>query len=149
MTISLSLSLSVSFCLFLSRYKYTNRIDTRQAFFKQYLESRRNSSIDPFDGKASTNRSSTGTIEGSNWLWSVFALMAFSSIVVALLSRQLEPKERTFHLFNIAILSTASIASFYMACDLGTAQVEVSQRGPGARQFWYVWYIEWVVTTSP
>ena len=73
--------------------------------------------------------------------------MAFSSVVIALLSMRLDQKERTFHLFNVAILSTASIAYFCMASDLGTAPVEVYQRGPGARQFWYVRYIDWVVTT--
>jgi bacteriorhodopsin len=35
-----------------------------------------------------------------------------------------------------------------MASDLGFAPVEVFQRGPGARQFWYVRYIDWVITTS-
>ena len=87
------------------------------------------------------------TIEELNWLRSVFALMAFSSVVVALLSMRLQPKERTFHLFNVAIVTTASIAYFCMASDLGTAPVEVYQRGPGARQFWYVRYIDWVITT--
>lgn len=87
------------------------------------------------------------TTNGSNWLWSVFSLMSLSSIIVALLSMRLHPNQRTLHLFNIAILCTASIAYFCMASDLGTAPVEVHQRGPGARQFWYVRYIDWVITT--
>ena len=34
-----------------------------------------------------------------------------------------------------------------MAADLGFAPIEVLQNGPGGRQFWYVRYIDWVVTT--
>jgi bacteriorhodopsin len=34
-----------------------------------------------------------------------------------------------------------------MASDLGFAPIQVFQRGPGARQFWYVRYIDWVITT--
>ena len=87
------------------------------------------------------------TTNGSNWLWSVFSLMSLSSIVIALLSMRLEPTQRTMHLFNVAILTTASVAYFCMASDLGTAPVAVHQRGPGLRQFWYVRYIDWVITT--
>ena len=85
--------------------------------------------------------------EGSNWLWSVFSLMSLSAVIVALLSMRLAPQERTLYLFNISVLTTASIAYFCMAADLGFAPVEVFQRGPGARQFWYVRYIDWVITT--
>lgn len=100
----------------------------------------------------SVNPPSGGTIfnlttNGSNWLWSVFSLMSLSSVVIALLSMRLHPNQRTIHLLNIAILTTASIAYFCMASDLGTAPVAVLQRGPGYRQFWYVRYIDWVITT--
>ena len=87
------------------------------------------------------------TTDGSNWLWAVFSVMASSAIIIALLSMRLHPKGQTFHLLNVAIVTTASIAYFCMASDLGTAPVEVYQRGPGARQFWYVRYIDWVITT--
>jgi bacteriorhodopsin len=87
------------------------------------------------------------TTEGSNWLWSVFSLMSLSAITIALLSMRLKAQDRTLHLFNIAILSTASVAYFCMASDLGFTPIEVLQGGPGGRQFWYVRYIDWVITT--
>jgi bacteriorhodopsin len=100
----------------------------------------------------SVNPSGSGTIfnlttNGSNWLWSVFSVMSSSAILISLLSMRLHPQERTLYLFNISILTTASIAYFCMASDLGFAPVEVLQRGPGARQYWYVRYIDWVITT--
>ena len=52
------------------------------------------------------------TTNGSNWLWSVFSLMSLCAIIIALLSMRIHPKERTFHLINISILTTASIAYF-------------------------------------
>jgi bacteriorhodopsin len=47
----------------------------------------------------------------------------------------------------MSILTTASIAYFCMASDLGYVPIEVVQNGPGTRQFWYVRYIDWVITT--
>jgi bacteriorhodopsin len=87
------------------------------------------------------------TTNGSNWLWSVFSLMSLTAIIIALLSMRVHSHDRTFHLLNISILTTASIAYFCMASDLGFAPIQVFQRGPGARQFWYVRYIDWVITT--
>ena len=34
-----------------------------------------------------------------------------------------------------------------MASDLGFVPLQVLQGGPGARQFWYVRYIDWIITT--
>jgi bacteriorhodopsin len=87
------------------------------------------------------------TTNGSNWLWSVFSLMSLAAIIIALLSMRRHPRERTLYLFNISVLTTASIAYFCMASDLGYAPIQVLQRGPGYRQFWYVRYIDWVITT--
>ena len=87
------------------------------------------------------------TTNGSNWLWSVFSLMGLSTLVIGFLSTRAHSRERTLYLFNICILTTTSIAYFCMASNLGFAPVEVSQRGPGARQFWYVRYIDWIITS--
>lgn len=87
------------------------------------------------------------TTNGSNWLWSVFSLMALTAIIIALLSMRQHPRDRTFHLLSISTLATASIAYFCMASNLGFAPIEVFQRGPGGRQFWYVRYIDWFITT--
>lgn len=87
------------------------------------------------------------TTNGSNWLWAVFSLMAFTAIIIALLSMRQHRRDRTFYLLNISTLVTASIAYFCMASNLGFAPIEVFQRGPGARQFWYVRYIDWFITT--
>ena len=87
------------------------------------------------------------TTNGSNWLWAVFSLMSFTAIIIALFSMRQHPRNRTFYLLNIAALTTASIAYFCMASNLGYASIEVFQRGPGGRQFWYVRYIDWFITT--
>lgn len=87
------------------------------------------------------------TTNGSNWLWAVFSLMSLTAIIIALLSMRQHPRDRTFYLLNISILTTAAIAYFCMASNLGYASIEVFQRGPGGRQFWYVRYIDWFITT--
>ena len=85
--------------------------------------------------------------EGSSWLWAVFSVMLTSTLILAVFTIRRKPQDRTLCLFNICILTTATIAYFCMASDLGFTPIEVDLNGPGARQIWYVRYIDWIITT--
>jgi len=89
----------------------------------------------------------TLTTNGSDLLWAIFAIMAFTAVVIAAWSFKAPPGERQFYLFNIAVLSTASIAYFSLASDLGLTPVTSEYRTIEARQFSYVRYIDWFITT--
>ncbi|KAK8866046.1 hypothetical protein IAR55_001197 [Kwoniella newhampshirensis] len=92
------------------------------------------------------------TSRGSDWLWAVFAIMTFTDIVVFIWQFKLPRGQRVFHQLAMFILTTAAIAYFSMASNLGSTPVmtEFGHMGYAAgtsRQFWYVRYIDWVVTT--
>lgn len=55
---------------------------------------------------------------------------------------------RTFHHLAVFVLTTASIAYFSMASDLGATPVVVEFYDfPFTRQIWYARYIQWFITT--
>nr|XP_019049369.1 hypothetical protein I302_03155 [Kwoniella bestiolae CBS 10118]OCF28299.1 hypothetical protein I302_03155 [Kwoniella bestiolae CBS 10118] len=92
------------------------------------------------------------TTHGSDWLWAVFAIMTFTDIVVFFWQFTLPRGQRVFHQLAMFILTTAAIAYFSMASDLGYASIltEFGHMGYSAnttRQIWYVRYIDWVITT--
>ncbi|WWD17753.1 hypothetical protein CI109_102194 [Kwoniella shandongensis] len=92
------------------------------------------------------------TTHGSDWLWAVFAIMTFTDIVVFIWQFKLPRGQRVFHQLAMFILTTAAISYFSMASNLGSTPVstEFAHMGYAAgtsRQFWYVRYIDWVVTT--
>lgn len=61
----------------------------------------------------------------SDWLWAVFAIMLLSDLVFIFLSHRRPLGGRVFHQLPIIILTTATIAYFAMASDLGAAPVMV------------------------
>lgn len=93
------------------------------------------------------------TTHGSDWLWAVFAVMLFADLVVIGWHFMVPRGQRLFHQLGAIILTTASIAYFSMASNLGYASIATEFAGGkgfavGAlRQIWYVRYIDWVVTT--
>ncbi|THH18897.1 hypothetical protein EW146_g2184 [Bondarzewia mesenterica] len=84
----------------------------------------------------------------SDWLWTVFCLMALSFLIV-LVRSFMRPKNFIFHQFALIILITASLAYFSMASDLGHAPITVefnrSHVGPITRNIFYVRYIQWFI----
>ncbi|WWD09540.1 hypothetical protein V865_007667 [Kwoniella europaea PYCC6329] len=81
------------------------------------------------------------TVRGSDWLWAVFAIMMVTDIVVFFWQFSLPRGQRVFHQLCLFILSTAAIAYFSMASDLGYASVltEFGHMGYSAnttRQIW-------------
>jgi len=86
--------------------------------------------------------------KASNFLWAIFAAMLFTDILMMAWCFTLPKGRRTFHYLSIIILTTASIAYFSMASDLGATPVYVEFYDVGyTRQIWYVRYIDWVITT--
>ena len=86
-------------------------------------------------------------------LWAVFAIMMFTDAVVFFWHLTLPRGQRVFHQLALFVLSTASIAYFCMASDLGGTPIAVEfQHANGfpigtTRAIWYVRYIDWVITT--
>lgn len=92
------------------------------------------------------------TTHGSDWLWAVFAVMLFSDLVILVWHFFVPRGQRVFHQLAVILLTTASIAYFSMASNLGYASIATEFGGVGAavgalRQIWYVRYIDWVITT--
>jgi bacteriorhodopsin len=108
----------------------------------------------------------------TNWLWAVFAIMLASTLAFLFRSWRRPIGTRLFHQLPLLILTTASVAYFSMASDLGSAAVRAEfPRGatPGVtRSIWvgsltrmylriklliscyptqYVRYIDWAITT--
>ncbi|EIW72498.1 hypothetical protein TREMEDRAFT_17826, partial [Tremella mesenterica DSM 1558] len=93
------------------------------------------------------------TTHGSDWLWAVFALMLLADLIVFFHHLTIPRGQRVFHHLSMFILTTAAIAYFAMASDLGATPVgtefsHYSNYPQGvSRQVWYARYIDWVITT--
>ncbi|KAI0637041.1 heat shock protein 30 [Trametes polyzona] len=88
------------------------------------------------------------TAGGSDWLWAVFAIMALSDLIMVFWTFSRPRGTRLFHQIAIIVLTTATIAYFSMASDLGATPVraEFSRGTTGTRQIWFVRYIQWFIT---
>jgi bacteriorhodopsin len=96
------------------------------------------------------NSDITINTKGSDWLWAVFAVMLLTDLLMMGWMFTLPKGRRTFHHLSIFILTTASIAYFSMASNLGGTPVRVEFNGDReglTRAIWYVRYIDWVITT--
>ncbi|KAK0518510.1 hypothetical protein OC834_007707 [Tilletia horrida] len=99
------------------------------------------------------------TTSGSSFLWAIFSLMAATGLGTAVWAfATVDPNRRVFHYLTVGILTTASIAYFAMASDLGETPVQVEFLREGAsiaaqnggrltRGIWYARYIDWTITT--
>jgi len=89
------------------------------------------------------------TTHGSDWLWAVLAVMLISDLAMIGWMMTLRRGQRMFHLLPIIILTTASVAYFSMASNLGRTGVvtEFRARTGTTRSIWYVRYIDWTITT--
>ena len=100
-----------------------------------------------------TNNSGTTdnhiTPRGSDWYFTVCAVMAVSTFIFAGLSFTKPRSHRIFHYITAAITMVAAIAYFCMGANLGWAAIEVefsrsSHLVSGQyRQIFYVRYIDW------
>jgi bacteriorhodopsin len=90
---------------------------------------------------------------GSDWLFTVCAIMGASTLAVMAWSFTRPKSHRLFHYLSAIILFVASIAYFAMGSNLGQVPITVEfHRGgglaaAGTREIFYVRYIDWFVTT--
>jgi len=100
-----------------------------------------------------TNSNIDITTHASDWLWAVFAVMLLSNLAFIFWASRQHVGRRVFHHIPIMILTTASIAYFCMASDLGSTPISVQfirhfgGSSRPTRAIWYVRYIFWTITT--
>jgi len=98
------------------------------------------------------------TTRGSDWYYTVCAVMAVSTFAFMGLSFTKPRSDRLFHYITAAITLVASIAYFSMGSGLGQVPITVEFGRPdskmvygaglhGTREIFYVRYIDWFVTT--
>ncbi|KAF5670052.1 Hsp30 heat shock protein [Fusarium heterosporum] len=93
------------------------------------------------------------TVRGSDWYWTVCAVMTVSTIAFIALGFRKPRTHRIFHYITAAITMVAAIAYFSMAANLGWTPIEVEymrndHRVSGRyREIFYVRYIDWFITT--
>ncbi|KAJ9115426.1 hypothetical protein QFC22_005183 [Naganishia vaughanmartiniae] len=75
------------------------------------------------------NSDITINTKGSDWLWAVFAVMLLTDFLMMGWMFTLPKGRRTFHHMSIFILTTAAIAYFSMASNLGGTPVLVEFNG--------------------
>ncbi|KAK9463834.1 uncharacterized protein V1516DRAFT_668828 [Lipomyces oligophaga] len=83
---------------------------------------------------------------GSDWYWTVFCIMAVTSLGYIGLAYKVPRRNRFFHYLSIGASFFACIQYFTMASNLGWAgvQTEFSHlQGGGIRQVFYARYIGW------
>jgi len=83
----------------------------------------------------------------SDWLWAVFAIMLVSDLAFIYWSTRIHPGQRVFHQLPIIILTTAAIAYYSMASNLGQTGIGTEFHRRTTRAIWYARYIDWVITT--
>lgn len=93
------------------------------------------------------------TVDGSDWYWTVAAVMMVASLAFAGLAYTKPRQQRIFHYITAAITLVASVAYFSMGSNLGWTGIQVeferskSVVSGNIRQIFYVRYIDWVITT--
>ncbi|KAK9447834.1 uncharacterized protein V1518DRAFT_420551 [Limtongia smithiae] len=86
---------------------------------------------------------------GSDWYWTVFSVMAATTLGYVVLMAFVPRRERFFHYLSVGAALFSSIAYFTMASNLGWAAVETEfghQQGGGERQVFYARYIGWFMS---
>lgn len=95
------------------------------------------------------------TTHGSDWYYTVCAIMGLSAILVTAHSFTKHQTQRFFHHVTAVLLFVASVSYFSMGSNLGQVPIPVEFLRPGSsqvfaagtREIFYVRYLDWVVTT--
>lgn len=93
------------------------------------------------------------TAAGSDWYWTVCAVMTVSAFGFMGASFFKARSQRLFHYLNVAICLVGAIAYFCMGSNLGWTAILVefprsdAQVRGDMRQIFYVRYIDWFITT--
>ena len=89
------------------------------------------------------------TVRGSDWYWTVCAIMTCASLAFIGLALTKPRQNRIFHYITAGVTLTAAIAYFTMASNLGWTPIDVEfARSAGIvsgvnREIFYVRYIDW------
>ncbi|KIV81780.1 hypothetical protein PV11_03940 [Exophiala sideris] len=93
------------------------------------------------------------TVRGSDWYYTVCAVMGTTSLAILALSRMKPRTDRVFFYLTSGLCMVACIAYFAMGSNLGWTPIDVEWlrndsvvRGVN-RQVFYARYIDWVITT--
>ncbi|KKY22067.1 putative opsin-like protein [Diplodia seriata] len=93
------------------------------------------------------------TTRGSDWYWTVTAVMALFTFIFTGLALTKPRQNRIFHYITAAVTMTAAVAYFSMASNLGWTPIDVEFRRSDSRvrgvtrEIFYVRYIDWFITT--
>jgi bacteriorhodopsin len=93
------------------------------------------------------------TTHGSDWYFTVCAVMTIAGFAFIGLSARKPRRERLFHYITAAVVFVAAIAYFTMGSNLGFTPIEVEffRSNPKVhgtyREIFYVRYIDWFITT--
>jgi bacteriorhodopsin len=89
------------------------------------------------------------TTRGSDWYWTVCAIMTVSTFAFAGLAYTKPRTQRIFHYITAGITMVAAIAYFSMASNLGFTPIAVEYQRSNPRvhgvyrEIFYVRYIDW------
>ncbi|KAK5023608.1 hypothetical protein LTS07_009116 [Exophiala sideris] len=93
------------------------------------------------------------TVRGSDWYYTVCAVMGTTSLAILALSRMKPRTDRVFFYLTSGLCMVACVAYFAMGSNLGWTPIDVEWlrsdsvvRGVN-RQVFYARYIDWVITT--
>lgn len=97
------------------------------------------------------------TTRGSDWYWTVCAVMTVATFAFIGLSFTKKRNHRIFHYITAAITLVAAIAYFTMGADLGQTPITVEFKRNNSkvsgtatnqdREIFYVRYVDWAITT--
>lgn len=95
---------------------------------------------------------------GSDWGWTVFCLMAASTLGLLIWSTMVARSRRAIHYLLTAVLAISTVSWYSLASGLGSTPITVqflrnSPLGGGyggypTRQIYYARYIDWTLTTT-
>ncbi|KAI1267767.1 bacteriorhodopsin [Xylariaceae sp. FL1019] len=95
------------------------------------------------------------TNRGSDWYYTVAAIMGISTITIMALAFRKPQSHRIFHYITAAVTAIATIAYFAMGSNLGQVPIrpefirkyDPQVRPAGTREIFYARYIDWAFTT--
>ncbi|KAI1078963.1 FDD123 protein [Whalleya microplaca] len=95
------------------------------------------------------------TNHGSDWYFTVCAVMGLSTLVLMALAFTKPQSHRVFHYITAGITAVACISYFAMGSNLGQVPIQAEfirplskwVRAAGTREIFYARYIDWVITT--
>ncbi|KAI0593659.1 FDD123 protein [Biscogniauxia sp. FL1348] len=95
------------------------------------------------------------TNHGSDWYYTVCAIMGLSTLIIMGLSFRKPQSHRIFHYITAGITAVACVAYFAMGSNLGQVPIQAEfvrpnsawVRAAGTREIFYARYIDWAITT--